>query len=33
MGPFCIWGVPHEDEDCCSKKRASVLDAAGAPQG
>jgi len=33
VGPFFIWGVPDEDENSCSKKRASVLDAAGAPQG
>jgi len=31
-GPFFILCVLDEDEDCCSKKRASVLDAAGAPQ-
>jgi hypothetical protein len=33
VGPFFILGVLDEDEDCCSIKRASVLDAAGAPQG
>ena len=32
-GPFFICRVVEEDEDCCSKKRGSVLDAAGAPQG
>jgi hypothetical protein len=25
--------VPDEDENCCSIKRASVLDAEGAPKG
>ena len=33
MGPFCFWGVLDEDEDCCSTKRASVLDARSAPAG
>ena len=32
-GPFFIWRVPDDDEDCCSTKRVSVLDAAGAPKG
>ena len=32
-GPFFIWGVLDEDENCCSIKRVSVLDAAGAPKG
>jgi len=33
MGPFCFLGVLDEEEDCCSIKRVSVLDAAGAPKG
>jgi hypothetical protein len=33
VGPFFILGVPDDDENCCSIKRASVLDAAGAPTG
>ena len=32
-GPFFILCVLDEDEDCCSTKRVSVLDAGGAPQG
>jgi hypothetical protein len=32
-GAFFVLCVPDEDEDCCSTKRASVLDAEGAPKG
>jgi hypothetical protein len=32
LGPFCFCRVLDEDENTCSIKRASVLDAAGAAQ-
>jgi hypothetical protein len=31
-GPFLIRSAPDEEEDSCSTKRVSVLDAEGGPQ-